>query len=578
VNYRCVASIGGVILICGLSLSAQTPPRDNAAAQRTTGTARIRGRVVAADTGDPLRRAQISINSLEGRVNRSATTDGDGRFDFENLPAGRYFINVSKPGYVPLGFGQQRPLESGRPLPLAEGQTADRVDFALPRGSVITGRITDEHGEPVPGVHVQVMRDQYGPSGQRRLVSGSSGMFNTAATDDRGEFRVYGLSPGTYVLSAIPVVANSMRMGPVGMTAGALSAAAADPNDGHATTYYPGVSSPSEAQSITLGISQEIAVSFTLVATRLSRVSGTIRNTKGQPVNDAQVSLRLAEARMFSSSGIELSSNGTFLANSVAPGDYFIDVRPRVPYTQGKPTPLPAADAEFASVPITVTGADIAGLIITTGPGSIITGRVTFEGTSPRPPGQFRINAVPADDTYGVSSRMMDTSDNGALDENDRFQIRRLSGKVLFRAYAQRWTLKSVTIDGADITDVPYEPPAASSITGLEIVLTDRPPEISGTVTNRLGEPVKDYVVVVVPNNLSDRIVPSRFTASLSSDEDGRYQTKFLPPGSYFAAAVESHQPGAQWDPAFQDIVRSRGRAFSLSEGQTLTLDLQLLQ
>jgi hypothetical protein len=298
-----------------------------------------------------------------------------------------------------------------------------------------------------------------------------------------------------------------------------LSASAADPNEGYATTYYPGVSSPSEAQPIPLGLSQETAVSFPLVAARLSRLSGMIRNSQGQPVTEAQLSLRPAQPGMYSSSGIQLGKDGTFLANNVAPGEYFIDVQPLMTYTPGKPPPPPPADAELASFPITVTGTDIGGINIITRPAAIITGRVIFDGTSERPTGQVRVIAVAADGDGGRSFMMRNTPDNGRVDENGQFQVRGLSGKILFRAGAGRWNLRSVTIDGIDITDVPYDTPPGGSITGLAIVLTDRAPEISGTVTNRLGEPVKDYVVVVVPNNLSDRIVPGRFTTSLRSDD-----------------------------------------------------------
>ena len=145
---------------------------------RAAGTARIRGRVVAADTGAPLRRAQVRLSAAELRVNRSATTDADGRYEFPDLPAGRYNLSVARSGFVSLSFGQQRPFEQGRPLDLASAQQADKIDFALPRGGVIAGRVTDELGEPLAGVRVQAMRYQYLPNGRRQLTPvGGGGMF-----------------------------------------------------------------------------------------------------------------------------------------------------------------------------------------------------------------------------------------------------------------------------------------------------------------------------------------------------------------------------------------------------------------
>ena len=130
----------------------QTPARDNPTA--ATGTGRIRGRVVSADNGTPLRRAQVRLNAIEMRVSHTATTDAEGRYEFSELPAGRYTMLVSRNGYVTLQFGQQRAFEPGRPLELGAAQVMERIDFALPRGSVIAGRVTDELGEPMAGVRI----------------------------------------------------------------------------------------------------------------------------------------------------------------------------------------------------------------------------------------------------------------------------------------------------------------------------------------------------------------------------------------------------------------------------------------
>ena len=83
-------------------------------------------------------------------------------------------------------------------------QEADKIDFALPRGGVIAGRVTDELGEPLAGVRVQAMRYQYLPNGRRQLTPVNPGGIFGPVTNDLGEFRLYSLMPGTYVVSAIP--------------------------------------------------------------------------------------------------------------------------------------------------------------------------------------------------------------------------------------------------------------------------------------------------------------------------------------------------------------------------------------
>src|SRR5688572_4423443 len=76
----------------------QTPTRDSTRPAQST-SARIRGRVVAADTGQPLGRAEVSISAPN---QRRMLTDADGRYEFADLPAGTYALMASKTGYVSL--------------------------------------------------------------------------------------------------------------------------------------------------------------------------------------------------------------------------------------------------------------------------------------------------------------------------------------------------------------------------------------------------------------------------------------------------------------------------------------------
>ena len=181
----------GVFVVPVIVLSQTTTPRDRPTVEAPTGTARLRGRVVAADTGTPLRRAQVRAVAATNGTTRLASTDAEGRYEFINLPAGRYILHVSKAGYVDLEFGQSRPFESGRPLDMSDGQITDQIDFALPRGGVITGRITDDGGDPIVGAYVSAMRYQYFPGSRRRLEgAGSSQNWLSNLTNDLGEYRL----------------------------------------------------------------------------------------------------------------------------------------------------------------------------------------------------------------------------------------------------------------------------------------------------------------------------------------------------------------------------------------------------
>jgi hypothetical protein len=570
-----------LILVSAISLDAQTPslppgtaqpgpprvqmpPRDNAAIP--TGTGRVRGRVVAADTGSPLRRAQVRLSNTELRINRIVSTNAEGRYEFVDLPAARYSLNVTRNGYVSLGFGQRRPFESGRPLDVAAAQTIENIDFALPRGGVISGRITDELGEPMAGVRLQAMRFQYQPTGERQLVPVFSGSFFNSVTNDLGEFRLFSLMPATYVLSAVPEDLGGMMASP-----GGPSVTPSSENDGHGITYYPGTINVDEAQPITVGIAQETNVSFALVPSRMTRISGVIRDSQGSPLSGAMLGLRTrtGSGGMFARALPGVGPDGGFSIANVPPGDHWIEVFPR------------GAEGEAAAVAITAGGRDITNLVITTTPGQTISGRVIFEGTSvsSRP---TRIVVAPAEP--GGPMPVRNSAESGTIDSEGRFELRGVTGRVMFRP-AQAgfgpvtgWSVKSVKLGGVDITDRPLDVAHAGDLTTVEIVVTDKQSTLSGIVKSVRGEQIKDYTVAILPEALPEGTLPARFTRVVRPDQQGRFEIRDLPPGNYLAAAVDSLEQGGQWDPAFRKQIEPSAKRFRLTEGETLSLDLQLLQ
>ena len=240
--------------------SQATPPRD-ARPSAQTGRAVVRGRVLAGDTRRPLRRARITLSAPElGGQPRTVGTDADGSYEVSDLPAARYRVEVKRSGYLTLQYGQTRPLEQGRPLQVAAGQTVERVDFLLPRMSIIAGRITDELGDSVEGVMVMALRSRYW-EGRRQLVPTGSAL---VMSDDVGQYRILGLTPGTYYVMAITRETWTVTQGGVTRVMG------------YAPTYFPGSSLAAEARRITVGLGQEVGGSdFSLVPGRTASVSGT---------------------------------------------------------------------------------------------------------------------------------------------------------------------------------------------------------------------------------------------------------------------------------------------------------------
>jgi len=99
----------------------------------------------------------VTLSGAELRGGRSAITDDTGRFSFTSLPAGRFTLTASKAGYVDITYGAKRPGRPGTPIQLADGEKLDKANLTLPRGSVITGIVIDENGEPSPGTQVRAI-------------------------------------------------------------------------------------------------------------------------------------------------------------------------------------------------------------------------------------------------------------------------------------------------------------------------------------------------------------------------------------------------------------------------------------
>ena len=550
---------GGVVFGGGgIALPGFQPPDPNA--KVPTGTSAISGRVTAAASGSPLRQAQLMLMALDQPqpIRRSTTSDAEGRYRFADLPAGRYLLVVNKGGYVSLQYGQKRPLDGGTPIVVGDAQALNAINVALQRGSVIAGRVTDEFGEPIARATVQAMRFSYSVDGQRRPQA-----TEVATTDDLGQFRLFGLAPGEYIVSA------SNRMGQIG------GVGAVDTSDTYLTSYFPGTPNINDAQTVPLGTGQETDIQFALSTGRLSRVAGTVVDSTGRPVANAMTTLQ-SPAGGFNGnlSGGITQPDGSFSLSNVPPGEYVLSVQPM--NRGGADAPL----AESGVLAITVGGADLLNLRVTTSPGATVTGRVVFEGAARRDNGQgsqVRVMpqtagpALPFISAFGVET--------GVVTDDGTFELKGVRGQVLFRVAAgPAWTMKSVSHQGVDITDTATDMNSPEGLQGLTIVLTDKVTDVSGQVTDPRGRTVKDYLVVMQPVEAKSSVALTRYLRTLRPDSDGRYRARGLPPGDYFATAIEGLEQGRQFVPDVQARLRDTARRFTVREGETVTLDLRLTE
>ncbi len=526
----------------------QAPPRDNAQPVKA-GTATLRGHVVAADTGQPLRKAQVRIIAGEIRENRMTTTDGDGKYEFKELPAGRYTVMAQKGSYVGLQYGQQRPFEPGKPLEILEGQTVEKVDFALPKGGVITGRILDEFGEPLADAQVAAQR-YMNVGGRRRLVPAG----RQAMTNDIGEFRLFAIPPGQYYLSA-----TLRSMGPT---------ADSDDRSGYAPTYFPGTANMAEAQKVTVGLGQTVSdINMALIQTHTSRVTGVAVDSQGRPMMGMVMAVPRGDSvMMMPGPPGQIKPDGSFAIGGLAPGTYVLQ-------TNG-----PGGN-ESASADVTVSGDDVNGIRLAASPPPTASGRVIVDPAAAQSlrPAMLRVTAQPVQ----FDTMMFGPASGPAVVNDDlTFELKARPGKmrIVLAGPVTGWAVRAVRHRGVDVTDSGIEFRANEDVADVEVEITNRLTDVSGLVTDGRGTAQKDYSVVVFPQDRDKWTPNSRYMRTSRPDQDGRFKLNGLPPGAYYIVALDYLDTSGDWtDPEFLDRVRSKATTVSISEGETKSVDLKII-
>jgi protocatechuate 3,4-dioxygenase beta subunit len=564
-------------LVCAASARAYPPgqappPRDQPPPSRI-GTAAIHGRVVDGETGRPLRRARISVSAPElGRDPRTTSTNVDGVYELLELPAGRYTIRVTRGGYLALQYGQRRPLEQGKPLQIADKQTVDAIDFALPRSSAISGRVLDELSDPVAGVQVFAMRSAYW-QGRRRLVP-ASGL--PAVTDDDGEYRVIGLVPGSYFVMAM--LRETWTVSEHGV----------EQTMAYTQTYYPGTAGAADARRVAVGVGQKATnINFALMPGRTATVSGVAVDSLGRPIAGRNVGLVQdllgPSGPMFMLSGnVTTAGDGAFAIKNVAPGQYKLRVQtmtdrlgPRV------------AGQEMASIPLSVDGADVTGVSLVTSVGWSLSGTVTTEGGTP-PDGshrdQFRVGAraVDGDASPGPPPPPPPPGgppipDSGRVKDDWSFSATGVFGAArVLVSVPDGWTVMSILHDGRDIAERSIQLKSGEELTGVQVVVANRTTTITGQLLDAKGAPVQDGTVIVFADDATKWIDESRWVHTARPDQQGQYRIRGLPPGEYLAVAVDYIEDGMWNDPEYLESIRQLAHRLTLHDGESPSIALKV--
>ncbi|HEY7292777.1 MAG TPA: carboxypeptidase-like regulatory domain-containing protein [Vicinamibacterales bacterium] len=528
------------------------PVRDTPTAGR--GTSTVRGRVVDAVTGRGLPRVEIRIGGANlGTEPRTTFTDATGRYELGGLPAGLVTVVAVKPNYVRSSWGEERPEGPGKRVTLTDAQRLDAIDFKLQRSGVIVGRIVDEVGEPVTDAGVHAMRYQFIQGARRLMPSG-----RVAQTNDLGEFRLYGLSPGQYYVSAI------LRSNTFGITETSDQTA-------YAPTFYPGTGNLADAHKLAVAPGQTISgINLTLLPIQTATVTGRVVDSDGRPstTNMIMVSQRTGSA-VLNMMPYPVTSEGTFTLHGLTPGDYVIRAQ--------------SGGNLVASMDVTVNGSDVNDLVLIASKPSTIRGRVVFtDSATSAPPPRPAALEMGAVREWAIGQPMRSAA---KIAEDGTFEISLTSGHVVLRvapvggtpgpAGVPGWRLNRVMLNDVDVADTGIDIASNASIDNVVVEMTNRVSEVTGSVTDADGKPVRECYVIAFAQDSVHWTVQTRHLAVVRPAADDLFHLRLLP-GDYYVVAFADVETNAWTDPDFLALAKDVATKVSVADSQKQIVNVTL--
>lgn len=417
----------------------------------------------------------------------------------------------------------------------------------------ISGRVADELGRPIAGVPVVIRRPGYGSDGEKALRHAGRGI-----TNDRGEYRIFGLKPGAYyalAASAEQTFEEYLR------ESGTPVAWDEIRGSGYVPTYYPRGTDPASAATLNVGPGSELRlIDFTLIRRPVFRVRGRLPDN-GTTFEPDLIWL-VPKTRSDDAGNIEGEVSGsTFEIEDVVPGSYWIRANAgEVPLLMGS---VDVFDADVDNVVFDrIRGFPVGGFAIA--------GHVRFEGSTPslQPERSPQLNLTPKAESIDDRSTLIKGDGtfafSGVIPGVYRFWIDSLPPDTYIKSarLGDSDVLKTLSVSGP-VTD------------SLEVLLSTRAGQIDGAVTDKDGKPKQNAVVVLLPVRQVDRI-PARVKVTVS-DQNSHFTLQGIAPGDYLLFAWEDLEPYRYYDPEFVRELEAFGLPVKVSEDFTQKIDLRVI-
>jgi len=590
---RTLVAVG--LLICASVLGIAAHP----ASYQTAGRAGVPGSTVSGAVvtkdGSAVRRATIELEGPQGT--RSTETDDQGRFRLADVTAGVYRLFASKPAWLKTEYGATVLGGVGQPIEMAKGADL-QARLVLTRGGVLTGVIRDISGAPVPDV----------------IVGASLGpVSHEVWTNDQGEYRIYGLPPGEYLVAAVPhtyvaklaspaVVMSAAQVdstltrlrarqsGSGGTPTQAARSAPSQPVSlmrGFAPVFYPGTVSDDLATKIPVSEGAEISgLDFTLFPMGTSMIKGTIVSAlDAKTANRVFVTVARA-GRNQTAVRPSVTAAGTFEVTNLVPGRYVIEARQTLIASRSSAAGASTGDvtraqpyAAWASSEVDVGPGETPDVTVVMQPPLTFSGRVTID---PADQGSRQLGAGVSLSLFRLTSPANEAPVAAAAVRADGQFVLTGFGAGSYRLVANApaaggsWRLKSVVVDGHERLDPVFEFPAANGkVQGAIVTLTARHTELSGTLTTTTQTAATLYRIIAFSADAAMWRPGSRRVAMTTPDRSGHFAFADLPAGDYLLAVLAG--PDAAWQtPEFLTRVASSAAKVTVDESGRSVQDLAI--
>jgi len=550
----------------------------------SAGRGTIVGHVVMDGGNAPVAHVHVEFAKAGGQLQdyRTAVTAGDGAFAFTGLPAGTYRVYAERDGYLRTEHGQRTGSASGIPIVVSDAQDeSDVLITILPLG-VIAGRVVDGSGNPVRHVWVRALQPSY--------FYGHRNLSMTAYTEsnDLGEYRIFGLSPGRYFVSAVkrerphmegdsyvvPVIPSNENHNQTEIRTSiekVLEAGDVDPavfdQDIPVPTYYPGVTDAAYATSIDVRPGLEVTgIDLTTTSLPAVRVRGTVVNgITGQRAQAVSINL-IPRGRSVSTSDQPspraIVKDGSFDIAGVPSGSYDLLAQD----TNGA--------GLYARTNVDVAKQDLANISVVLRPGITITGQVTIDDGREiaTAPGVTRFFAQLNDAQGNGGGHSVSIKPDGTFAilnvRNGDYTFRLFPPEASATAYVKAARLGATdALNGIHID--------GDAEKRLDVVVALNSGNVDALVLDDKDHPVPGVSVAAVP------APPYRKRTDLyhvtATDAMGHAHFEGLAPGTYKLFAADGVGRNAWQDPDAIAEIDSRGEPLQVGENGKYSVTLKLI-